>query len=50
MPKFIRHDDNRWAVSMFVGIMVVCLLGFIASYTKGALWLSHAAQLNLQVP
>ena len=49
MPKFIRHDDNqrtdgRWAVSMFVGIMVVCLLGFIASYTKGALWLSHAAQ------
>jgi biotin transporter BioY len=49
MPKFIRHNDNqrtdsRWAVSMFVGIMVVCLLGFIASYTKGALWLSDAAQ------
>jgi hypothetical protein len=49
MPKFIRDDDNqrtdgRWAVSMFVGIIVVCLLGFIASYTKGALWLSDAAQ------
>jgi len=36
MPKFIRHDDNqrtdsRWAVSIFVGMMVACLLGFIAS-------------------
>jgi hypothetical protein len=44
MPKFIRNDDHqrtdsRWAVSIFVGIMVACLLGFIASHTKGALWL-----------
>jgi biotin transporter BioY len=49
MPKFIRNDDNqrtdsRWAVSILVGIMVACLLGFIASYTMGTLWLSHAAQ------
>jgi len=48
MPKFIRYVDNQrtdslWATSIFVGIMV-CLLGFIASYTKGALWLSNAAQ------
>jgi hypothetical protein len=49
MPKFIHHDDNqrtdsRWAMSIFVGMMVACLLGFIASYPKGALWLSNAAQ------
>jgi hypothetical protein len=55
MPKFIRNDDHqrtdsRWAVSILVGIMVACLLGFIASHTKGALWLSMRHKLNLQVP
>ena len=49
MPKFIRNDDHqrtdsRWAGSIFVGIMVACLLGFVASHTKGALWLFNAAQ------
>jgi len=49
MPRFIRNDDHqrtdsRWAVSIFVGIMVACLLGFVASHTKGALWLFNAAQ------
>jgi hypothetical protein len=52
MPKFIRHDDNqrapsRWAVSIFVGATVACLFGFIASYPKVALWVSHAAQAEL---
>jgi hypothetical protein len=52
MPKFIRHDDNqrapgRWAVSIFVGTMVACLFGFIASYPKVALWVSPAAQAEL---
>ena len=36
--------DSRWAGSIFVGIMVACLLGFVASHTKGALWLFNAAQ------
>ena len=45
----IRHHDSHqthrgWAVSIFVGIMVACLLGFVASHTKGALWLFNAAQ------
>jgi hypothetical protein len=48
MTEFIRHDSqpvhSGWAVSIFVGIMVACLLGFIASYPKGALWVSNAAQ------
>ena len=49
MLQSIRHDDNqrapsRWAVSIFVGIIVACLFGFIASYPKVALWVSNAAQ------
>jgi hypothetical protein len=39
-----QRTDSRWAVSIFVGIMVACLLGFVASHTKGALWLFNAAQ------
>jgi hypothetical protein len=31
-------------VPIFVGIMVACLLGFIASYPKGAIWLSNGSQ------
>jgi len=42
--KVIRNDDHQRTVSIFVGIMVACLLGFVASHTKGALWLFNAAQ------
>ena len=49
MPEFVRHHDGHhahraWAAAIFVGIIVACLLGFIASYPKGALWVSNAAQ------
>jgi hypothetical protein len=52
MPQFIRHNDNqralsRWTVSIFVGTMVACLFGFIASYPKVTLWVSNAAQAEL---
>jgi hypothetical protein len=48
MLGIIRHRDSyqthRWAVSIFVGILVTCLLGFVAGYPKSALWVSNAAQ------
>ena len=45
MSEFIRHQTHRgWAMSISVGIMVTCLLGFVAGYPKGALWVSNAAQ------
>jgi hypothetical protein len=49
MSEVIRHHDSHqthrgWAVSIFVGIMVTCLLGFVAGYPKGALRVSNAAQ------
>jgi hypothetical protein len=52
MPQFIRHNDNqralsRWTASIFVGTMVACLLGFIASHPKVTLWVSNAAQAEL---
>jgi len=42
-----QRAPSRWAVSIFVGVMVACLFGSIASYPKVALWVSNAAQAEL---
>jgi len=42
-----QRAPSRWAVSIFVGVMVARLFGSIASYPKVALWVSNAAQAEL---
>jgi hypothetical protein len=49
MPKVIRPGGRQlvhsaWALSALIGIMVACMLGFIASYPRAALWVSNAAE------
>jgi hypothetical protein len=51
MPKVIRPvgrqvDHSAWILLALIGIMVGCLLGFIASYPRAALWVSNAAQVE----
>lgn len=55
MPEFIRRHDGQhthsgWTVSILLGIMVACLLGFIASYAKEALRVSNTAQAQAAGP
>jgi hypothetical protein len=53
MQKFIRRDEGKhrgWAVSVIFLLMIACLLGFMASYPKGASWISDAAQAEFADP
>ena len=52
MSEIIRPDgrqlvDRAWTMPVLIGILVACVLGFIASYPATALWVSNAAQAEV---